>query len=147
MQFRIPLADMPQPPSDPASKLESSILFLEEILADLKEQLAYLKQVQSQEPIAALVPVTTKRMSKHVIVDVIVRELPGFATPGSTYDVGAFRKHCQPFLPIGTADMELDCDDRAKWESRFNYSHNQIAELRGFIPDRRGGWTVPVDFR
>jgi hypothetical protein len=103
--------------------------------------------ISTPQPLAPLVPATSAKMPKHVITDVIVTQLPLFLASRSKYHVRQFREHCKPFLPIGTADIEPDCDGIPKWYGRFNYSHNQVARLRGFIANNRGKWKVPAGYK
>jgi hypothetical protein len=136
-------------PIDPFAELASSVSDLEELAACLKIQLQALSMqvLQRPQPLAPLVPATSAKMPKHVITDVIVTQLPLFLASRSQYHIYQFRKHCEPFLPIGTADIELDCDGIPKWYGRFNYSHNQVARLRGFIANNRGKWKVPAGYK
>jgi hypothetical protein len=131
-------------PIDPFAELASSVSNLEALAACLKIQLQALER-----PLASplLVPATSTKIPKHIISDVIITQLPLFLSSRSQYHVCEFRKHCEPFLPIGTADIELDCDGIPKWYGRFNYSHNQVARLRGFIANNRGKWKVPAGYK
>jgi hypothetical protein len=94
-------------PIDPFAELASSVSNLEALAACLKIQLQALER-----PLASplLVPATSTKIPKHIISDVIITQLPLFLSSRSQYHVCEFRKHCEPFLPIGTADIELDCD-------------------------------------
>jgi hypothetical protein len=71
------------------------------------------------------VPVTSKNMPRGAIIDTIATQFPTFLkscikhheltgdpafNPIIEYPVEKFREHCEPFLPIGTADLEKDCD-------------------------------------
>jgi hypothetical protein len=131
-------------PIDPFAELASTVSNLEALAACLKIQLQALER-----PLASplLVPATSTKIPKHIISDVIITQLPLFLSSRSQYHVCEFRKHCEPFLPIGTADIEPDCDGIPKWYGRFNYSHNQVARLRGFIANNRGKWKVPAGYQ
>jgi len=139
-----PLAMTPHPL---IAKLEADVSNLELLTATIKAQLQILRLVglQPPEPAAAIpaVPVTAKRMPKHVIADVISTQLSVFTESCKSYHVSEFRKHCRPFLPLGSADIEPDHGNSEKWKSRFVNAHNQIAANRGFKPDGNGSWSVP----
>ena len=136
-------------PIDPFAELASSVSNLEALAACLKIQLQALRMqvLQRPQPLAPLVPATSAKMPKHVITDVIVTQLPLFLASRSKYHVRQFREHCKPFLPIGTADIQPDCDGTPKWYDRFNYSHNQVVKRRGFTSDNMGGWIVPAGYQ
>jgi hypothetical protein len=136
-------------PIDPFAELASSVSNLEALAACLKIQLQALRMQALERPLASplLVPATSTKIPKHIISDVIITQLPLFLSSRSQYHVCEFRKHCEPFLPIGTADIEPDCDGIPKWYGRFNYSHNQVARLRGFIANNRGKWKVPAGYK
>jgi hypothetical protein len=136
-------------PIDPFAELASSVSNLVALAACLKLQLQVLRTqaLERPKPLAPLVPATSAKMLKHVMTDVIITQLPLFLSSRSQYHVCEFRKHCKPFLPIGTADIEPDCDGIPKWYGRFNYSHNQVARLRGFIANNRGKWKVPAGYK
>jgi hypothetical protein len=124
--------------------LAADLAALEMLTAAIKLK---VEALQAPEPAAPAVPVTAKRMPKDVITDVIVTQLPRFLASRNKYRVNEFREHCKPFLPIGAADIECDCDGCPKWFSRFTYSHNQVVKRRGFTSDNMGGWTVPAGGR
>jgi hypothetical protein len=121
---------------------------------------------QEPQAIAPAVPVTSKKMPRGALLTQSLRSFLSFESciehpelskwPGNPdpafnpiieYRVGKFREHCEPFLPIGTADLEKDCDGTPKWIDRFNYAHSETAKRRGFIPDGKGGWTVPAGYQ
>jgi hypothetical protein len=120
--------------------LAADLAALEMLTAAIKIK---VEALQAPEPAVPAVPVTAKRMPKDVITDVIVTQLPAFLASRNKYRINEFREHCKPFLPIGAADIECDCDGCPKWFSRFTYSHNQVVKRRGFASDNMGGWTVP----
>ena len=124
--------------------LAADLAALEMLTAAIKLK---VEALQAPEPAAPAVPVTAKRMPKDVITDVIVTQLPLFLASRNKYRINEFRQHCKPFLPIGAADIECDCDGCPKWFSRFTYSHNQVVKRRGFASDNMGGWTVPAGGR
>ena len=136
-------------PIDPFAELASSVSNLEALAACLKLQLQALRmqELQRPSPLAPLAPATSAKMPKHVITDVIITQLPLFLASRSQYHVCEFRKHCEPFLPIGTADIEPDCDGFPKWYGRFNYSHNRIVWLRDFTTEKRCKWKVPAGYQ
>lgn len=138
-------------PVDPFGALASSVSNLEALAACLKLQLQVLRTqaLKRPQPLAdpLLVPATSTKIPKHIITDVIITQLPLFLSSRSQYHVCEFRKHCEPFLPIGTADIEPDCDGTRKWYGRFNYSHNQVVRLRDFTIYNRGKWKVPAGYR
>jgi hypothetical protein len=136
-------------PVDPFGELASSVSRLEALAACLKLQLQALRMqaLQRPQPLAPLVPATSAKMPKDVITDVIVTQLPLFLASRSKYRTNKFREHCEPFLPIGTADIECDCDGYPRWFGRFTYSHNQVVKRRGFTSDNMGGWIVPAGYR
>jgi hypothetical protein len=121
--------------------LAADLAALEMLTAAIKIK---VEALQPPEPAAPAVPVTAKRMPKDVITDVIVTQLPLFLASRNKYRINEFREHCKPFLPIGAADIECDCDGCPKWLSRFTYSHNQVVKRRGFTSDNMGGWTAPA---
>jgi hypothetical protein len=133
-------------------------------LAELQLQLLRMQAPQEPQAIAPGVPVTSKKMPRGAIVDTIATQFSTFLSciehpelsrwPGDpafnpiiTYRVNEFRQHCEPFLPIGTADLEKDCNGTPRWFDRFNYAHSETAKRRGFIPDGVGGWTVPAGYQ
>lgn len=122
--------------------LAADLAALEMLTAAIKLK---IEALQLPEPAESAVPVTTKRMPKHVIANVISTQLPLFVESRSQYHVSEFRKQCCSLLPIGTADKIPDKDSRERWIGRFNYSHNQIALLRGFTTDGNGNWSVPSE--
>jgi hypothetical protein len=124
--------------------LAADLAALEMLTAAIKLK---VEALQAPEPAAPAAPVTAKRMPKDVITDVIVTQLPSFLASRNKYRINEFREHCKPFLPIGAADIECDCDGCPKWFSRFTYSHNQVVKRRGFTSDNMGGWTVPAGGR
>jgi hypothetical protein len=156
---------------DPFSDLNETIENLKILVETAELQLQLLRWQAPQEPqaIAPAVPVTSKKMPHGAIVDTIVTQLPIFLAsciehhelsrwPGDPianqafnpiirYRVNEFRQHCEPFLPIGTADLEKDCNGTPKWFDRFSYAHSETAKRRGFIPDGKGGWTVPAGYQ
>ena len=131
------------------ANLEADVSLLELLTANMKAQLHLLRLtgLQPPEPAAATpaVPVTAKRMPKHVIADVISTQLSVFTESCKSYHVREFREHCRPFLPLGSADIERDHGNSEKWKSRFVGAHNQIALNRGFTTDGNGNWTVPSE--
>jgi len=149
---------------DPFSDLNETIANLK-ILVEMAElQLQLLRWQAPQEPqaIAPAVPVTSKKMPHGAIVDTIVTQLPIFLAsciehheltgdpafdPIIRYRVNEFRQHCEPFLPIGTADLKKDCNGTPKWFDRFNYAHSETAKRRGFLSDGKGNWTVPAGYQ
>jgi hypothetical protein len=122
--------------------LAADLAALEMLTAAIKIK---VEALQAPEPAVPAVPVTAKRMPKDVITDVIVTQLPLFLASRNKYRINEFREHCKPFLPIGAADIECDCDGCPKWFSRFTYSHNQVVKRRGFTTDNMGGWAVPSE--
>ena len=143
------------------SDLNETIANLKILVKTAELQLQLLRWQAPQEPqaVTPAVPVTSKKMPHGAIVDTIVTQLPIFLAsciehheltgdpafnPIIRYHVEKFREHCKPFLPIGTADLEKDCNGTPKWFDRFNYAHSEAAKRRGFIPDGVGGWTVPT---
>ena len=136
-------------PIDPFAELVSSVSNLEALVTCLKIQLQALRIQVLQRPqsLVPLVPATSAKMPKDVITDVIVTQLPLFLASRSKYHIRQFREHCKPFLPIGSADLQNDCDNCPKWISRFTYSHNQVVKRRGFTSDNMGGWIVPAGYQ
>lgn len=158
------LSAMPAATPDRFSALEETIADLKSFAEMAKLQLQDLRMQAPQEPqaMAPAAPVTSKKMPRGAIVDTIVTQLPIFfascykhheLTSGTAlntsimYRVNEFREHCEPFLPIGTADLEKDCNGTPKWIGRFNYAHIEAAYRRGFLPDGVGGWTVPAGYQ
>ena len=93
----------------------------------------------SRAPVA---PVTHKKMPRGAIIATIATQLPVFLKSRSEYQVQEFREHCKPFLPIGTADLEKDCDGDPKWHGRFLHAHNETAMFKGFTCVSAGKWSV-----
>ena len=93
---------------------------------------------------APAAPVTQKKMPRGAILDTIATQLPVFLESRSEYQIQKFREHCEPFLPIGTADLEKDCSGAPKWIDRFTYAHNEVAQRRGFAKVGVGKWSVPA---
>lgn len=154
------LSAMPAATPDLSSHLNESIVILKSLIEKAELQLQDLRMQAPQEPqaMAPAVPVTIKKMPRGAIVDTIATQLPIFLascieqsremTGGTAlntiikYHVNEFRKHCELFLPIGTADLEKGCDGMPKWISRFNRAHREAVKRRRFIPDGTGGWTI-----
>ena len=150
---------------DPFSDLNETIANLKILVETAELQLQLLRWQAPQEPqaIAPAVPVTSKKMPHGAIVDTIVTQLPIFLAsciehheltdnPAFNhhfirYRVNEFRQHCEPFLPIGTADLKKDCNGTPKWFDRFNYAHSETAKRRGFLSDGKGNWTVPAGYQ
>jgi hypothetical protein len=149
---------------DPFSDLNETIANLKILVETAELQLQLLRMQKPQEPqaIAPAVPVTSKKMPHGAIVDTIATQFPTFLescikrheltsdpafNPIIEYPVEKFREHCEPFLPIGTADLEKDCDGAPKWIDRFNYAHMKAAKRRGFLSDGKGNWTVPAGYQ
>jgi hypothetical protein len=160
---------------DPFSDLNETIANLKILVKTAELQLQLLRMQKPQEPqaiapqepqepqaIAPAVPVTIKKMPLGAIFDTIATQFPTFLAscikhyeltsdpafnPIIEYPVEKFREHCEPFLPIGTADLEKDCDGAPKWIDRFNNAHRKAAKRRGFIPDGKGNWTVPAGYQ
>jgi hypothetical protein len=124
--------------------LAADLAALEMLTAAIKIK---VEALQAPEPAVPAVPVTAKRMPKHVIADVISTQLSVFTESCKSYHVREFREHCRPFLPLGSADIERDHGNSEKWKSRFVGAHNQIALNRGFTTDGNGNWTVPAGGR
>ena len=153
---------------DPFWYLNETIANLKILVETAESQLQRLRMQAPQEPqaIAPAVPVTSKKMPLGAIFDTIATQFPIFLSciehpelskwPGDPdpafnpiiiYRVGKFREHCEPFLPIGTADLKKDCDGSPIWIDRFNNAHSETAKRRGFIPDCKGNWTVPAGYQ
>jgi hypothetical protein len=153
---------------DPFWYLNETIANLKILVETAESQLQRLRMQAPQEPqaIAPAVPVTSKNMPRGAIIDTIATQFPIFLSciehpelskwPGDPdpafnpiieYRVGKFREHCEPFLPIGTADLKKDCDGSPIWIDRFNNAHSETAKRRGFIPDGKGNWTVPAGYQ
>jgi hypothetical protein len=156
---------------DPFSVLNETIAHLKILVKTAELQLQLLRELQlellrwqaPQEPqaVTPAVPVTSKNMPRGAIIDTIATQFPTFlkscikhheltgdpAFNSIIYRVGKFREHCEPFLPIGTADLEKDCDGSPIWIDRFNNAHIETAKRRGFIPDGKGNWTVPAGYQ
>ena len=132
-----------------------------QLLRELQLELLRWQAPQEPQAVTPAVPVTSKNMPRGAIIDTIATQFPIFLSciehheltgdpafnPIITYRVNEFRQHCEPFLPIGTADLEKDCNGTPKWFDRFNYAHMEAAKRRGFIPDGVGGWTVPAGYQ
>jgi hypothetical protein len=148
------------------SDLNETIANLKILVETAESQLQRLEMQAPQEPqaVTPAVPVTSKKMPHGAIVDTIATQFPTFLAscikhhelskrpspafnPIIEYPVEKFREHCEPFLPIGTADLEKDCDGTPKWIDRFNNAHMKAAKRRGFISDGKGGWTVPAGYQ
>jgi hypothetical protein len=145
---------------DPFSDLNETIANLKILVETAELQLQLLRWQAPQEPqaIAPAMPVTSKKIPHGAIVDTIVTQLPIFLAsciehneligdPIIRYRVNEFRQHCEPFLSIGTADLKKDCNGTPRWFDRFNYAHSETVKRRGFIPDGKGGWTVPAGYQ
>ena len=153
---------------DPFSDLNQTIANLKSLveLAELQLQLLRMQAPQEPQAIAPAVPVTSKNMPRGAIIDTIATQFPIFLSciehpelskwPGDPdpafnpiieYRVGKFREHCEPFLPIGTADLKKDCDGSPIWIDRFNNAHSETAKRRGFFSDGKGNWTVPAGYQ
>ena len=158
---------------DPFSDLNETIAHLKILVktAELQEFCSFVELLRMQAPqepqaIAPAVPVTSKNMPRGAIIDTIATQFPIFLSciehpelskwPGDPdpafnpiieYPVEKFREHCKPFLPIGTADLEKDCDGAPKWIDRFNNAHIETAKRRGFLSDGKGNWTVPAGYQ
>ena len=126
--------------------MEAKVTLLQEFAAAMKAELQLIRLGGLQSPAAApAVPVTTKRIPEHVLVDVIASEISGFVKGRASYRAGEFCDHCRPLLPLGSVDIALDCDDQPFWRDRFIRAHNKIAERRGFKRTAPGVWAVPSE--
>ena len=149
---------------DPFSDLNETIANLKILVETAELQLQLLRWQAPQEPqaIAPAVPVTSKKIPHGAIVDTIATQFPTFLAscikhheltgdpvfnPIIRYRVNKFRQHCEPFLPIGTADLEKDCNGTPNWFDRFNYAPSEAAKRRGFLSDGKGNWTVPAGYQ
>jgi hypothetical protein len=122
--------------------LAADLAALEMLTAAIKIK---VEALQAPEPAVPAVPVTTKRIPEHVLVDVIASEISGFVKSRASYKAGEFCDHCRPLLPLGSVDIALDCDDQPFWRDRFIRAHNKIAERRGFKRTGPGVWAVPSE--
>ena len=133
-----------------------------QLLRELQLELLRWQAPQEPQAVTPAVPVTSKKMPLGAIFDTIATQFPTFLescikhyeltsdpafNPIIEYPVEKFREHCEPFLPIGTADLEKDCDGAPKWIDRFNYAHMKAAKRRGFLSDGKGNWTVPAGYQ
>ena len=115
---------------------------MEMLTVAIKLKVEALHVPEPAAPEVPAVPVTTKRIPAHVLVDVIALELSGFVEGRKTYKTAEFCEHCRPLLPLGTADVALDCDNQPFWRERFFWFHNKLAERRGFERTAPGIWAA-----
>ncbi len=124
------------------SSLAADLAALEMLTAVIKSK---VEALQTPEPAAPAVPVTTKKISGHVLVDVIASEISGFVKGRASYKTEEFCDRCRPLLPLGSVDVALDCDGKPLWRRRFFKAHDKIAQRRGFKRSTRGTWAVPSE--
>ena len=122
--------------------LAADLAALEMLTAAIKLK---VKALQAPEPAAPSAPVTTRKISGHVLVDVIASEISGFVKGRASYKTEEFCDHCCPLLPLGSVDVALDCDGKPLWRRRFFRAHDKIAQRRGFKRSARGAWSVPSE--